>query len=97
MSDETKKLIIATALTVVVTAAVSGVITWVVTTSSAGVDAAEKARIEGVVAGKLRLPDGRSHSQVLIDLDKEGALREQKIELMVQSLRELAEDVDDIQ
>lgn len=86
-------VVIAAVLTVVATA----IVTWVITTSSAGVDAAEKNRIEGIVKSMLTLPDQRTHAQVLILLDKSDALQEQKLGIIKSSLDELSQDLDDIE
>lgn len=57
-------------LTVIATAAA----TWMISTSSAGVDAAEAGRINTIIDEKMMLDSGKTYAQTLTDLDKNVAV-----------------------
>ena len=99
MSPTDHKLIVTTAMTAFVTMAVTGAIGWFVATSDAGMDAAERDRIEEVITDHLKLDNGKSYGAAISDLDVN--VRELSINytnmndnfvLMRQAMQQLAED-----
>jgi hypothetical protein len=86
----------------VLTVVATSMITWLISTSSAGVDAAERVRIKSVIDEELLLDDGRSYGQAISSLDKNYAVlaggvvnQAENLDLMRRALERIAEDQDD--
>lgn len=95
----TNKAIIGTAMGAVVTVIASSLITWLIATSSTGVDAAEKARIITILKDHQRLDDGRTVKQALSALDKNVAVLagdveniDENVTLIRQAVQAIASD-----
>lgn len=71
------------AITVIATAAA----TWLVSTSGAGMDAAERTRIEDVITEKTTLPDGRTYGAVIISMDKNVAIIANNMEHLANAVK----------
>ena len=95
----TKKAAIGVAAGAVISVVATAVITWVITTSSTGMDAAEKARIIAVLKEHQQLDDGRSVKEALSSLDKNYAVLatdveniDENVDLIRQAVQAIAED-----
>ncbi len=94
-----KKTMIAVAITAGLTLVVTTLINWVVNTSSAGQDAAERQRIEAIIEEQLKLPDGKSYGAVISGLDTNVAVLtadvsnlNKNVDLMRQAVQAIASD-----
>ena len=70
MENLSSKAVLVLVLTTVIGMAVTGTVTWLIATSGAGIDAAERDRIIAVYEAEQVLDDGRTVKQVLSTLDK---------------------------
>ena len=93
MENLSKNAVITLIATTVIGMVVTGVVTWLVATSSAGMDAAEKARIEGVVAEMLKMDDERTYGQVISSLDRNVSVLTTEVENMDENLDLIREAV----
>ncbi len=86
----------------VLTVIATGLTTWMITTSSAGVDAAEAIRIETIIDKKLILDSGKTYAQTLTDLDKNVAVLtasviniDKNVGFLRQAVQQVASDQDE--
>ena len=74
------KQIITVAATALITALVTGAVGWLIATSSAGQDAAERARIEAIVKEMLVTDTGTTHAAAIAQIDKSVAVISTKVD-----------------
>jgi len=99
MENLSSKAVLVLVLTTVIGMAVTGTVTWLIATSGAGMDAAERARIIAVYEEEQKLDDGRTVKQVLSALDKNyGVLAndveniDENLDLIRQAMEAIASD-----
>lgn len=83
----TRNAVIGTAAGAVITVLAGIIITWLVTTSGQGMDAAERQRIETIIEEMTTLPDKRTYGEVLISLDKNVAIIANNMEHLTNAVR----------
>ena len=94
-----RKTLIAVGAAAAVTLLVNNGIQWFLDTSSSGMDAIEEKRIEAILQERLTLPDGKSYSEVITNLDKNVAVLstnvdniDKNLDLMRGALEQIASD-----
>ena len=90
----TKNAVIGTAAGAVIVVIATGIVTWLASTSGAGMDAAERSRIEDVISEKTTLPDGRTYGAVIISMDKNIAIIANNMEHLADAVKSNTSDQD---
>ena len=90
-SKEIRNLVITGAISVVVTAGVG----WFIATSSAGMDAAERSRVEAIIDEKQLTDQGTTYAQELNNINNTLIRFEVQMGHLADAVKELAEDQED--